>query len=126
MDAGRFFAQSYAEARAKFLAAVDAAGGDVHSHAHPLLGRDGEALAMDVARFGAHDAPALLIVSIRCSMPGRTSSQPSLTVGAGVTVGVGVGIAARVSEQPASASVARTAQQASAISEIVRWKWRIG
>ena len=66
MDAGRFFAQTYAEARGKFLAAVDAAGGDVHSHAHPLLGRDGEALAMDVARFGAHDAPALLIVSSAC------------------------------------------------------------
>ena len=60
------FAQSYAEARAKFLAAADAAGLDVVSHAHPLLGRDGEALAMDVARFGAADAPALLIISSAC------------------------------------------------------------
>lgn len=66
MDAGRFFAQTYTEARSGFLTAVEAAGGDVHSHVHPLLGRDGEALAMDVARFGAHDAQALLIVSSAC------------------------------------------------------------
>ena len=61
-----FFAQSYAEARAKFLAAADSAGLDVQSHAHPLLGRDGELLAMDVARVGAADAPALLIISSAC------------------------------------------------------------
>ena len=60
------FAQTYAEARAKFLAAVDAAGLDVHSHAHPLLGRDGEALAMDVVRDGPADATRLLIVSSAC------------------------------------------------------------
>ena len=36
------------------------------SHAHPLLGRDGEALAMDVVRDGAADARALLIVSSAC------------------------------------------------------------
>jgi hypothetical protein len=56
-DAERFFAQSYAEARGKFTAAAEAAGLDVHAHRHPLLGRDGEVLAMDVARFGAADAP---------------------------------------------------------------------
>ncbi len=61
-----FFAPSYAQARGKFLAAADAAGLQVQSHAHPLLGRDGEALAMDVARFGAADAPALLIISSAC------------------------------------------------------------
>ena len=60
------FAQSYAEARAKFLAAAEAAGLDVVSHPHPLLGRDGEPLAMDVARFGAADAQALLMVSSAC------------------------------------------------------------
>ena len=62
----RFFAQSYAEARAKFLAAGEAAGLDVQSHPHPLLGRDGEALAMDVARLGRPDAPALLLVTSAC------------------------------------------------------------
>lgn len=61
-----FFAQSYAEARAKFLAAVQAAGLAVQSHAHPLPGREGEALAMDVARFGPADAAALLVVSSAC------------------------------------------------------------
>ncbi len=66
MDSPRFFAQSYAEARAKFNAAAEAAGLDVHAHRHPLLGRDGEVLAMDVARFGPADAPAVLIVSSGC------------------------------------------------------------
>ncbi len=65
-DAASHFAQSYAEARAKFLAAADAAGVDVETHAHPLLGRDGEALAMDVALEGARDAEALLILSSGC------------------------------------------------------------
>jgi hypothetical protein len=65
-DAERFFAQSYAEARGKFLAAAEAAGLAVQSHPHPLLGRDGEALAMDVARAGPADAPALLMLSSAC------------------------------------------------------------
>ena len=66
MDAASAFAQSYAEARTKFLEAADAAGLDVTSHAHPLLGRDGEALAMDVVREGARDAPSLLLISSAC------------------------------------------------------------
>ena len=66
MNVSDFFAQSYAEARGKFLAAAEAAGLAVQSHAHPLRGRDGEALAMDVARFGPADAPAVLLVSSAC------------------------------------------------------------
>ena len=66
MTTSDFFAQSYAEARGKFLASADAAGLAVQSHAHPLRGRDGEALAMDVARFGPADAPAVLLVSSAC------------------------------------------------------------
>jgi hypothetical protein len=65
-DVTAFFAQSYAGARGKFLAAAEAAGLAVHSHTHPLRGRDGETLAMDVARLGAADAKALLIVSSAC------------------------------------------------------------
>ncbi|MCW5633754.1 MAG: M14 family metallopeptidase [Rubrivivax sp.] len=61
-----FFAQSYAEARAKFTEAAAAAGLDVVPHIHPLLGRDGEQLAMDVARFGPVDARALLVLSSAC------------------------------------------------------------
>ncbi|HEY8706841.1 MAG TPA: M14 family metallopeptidase [Burkholderiaceae bacterium] len=60
------FSQTYEEARSKFLAAAEAAGLDVQSHAHPMLGRDGEALAMDVVRDGPVDAAALLIVSSAC------------------------------------------------------------
>lgn len=66
MDTAAAFAQSYAEARGKFLAAAEAAGLDVESHPHPLLGRDGEALALDVVRDGAADAASLLIVSSGC------------------------------------------------------------
>jgi hypothetical protein len=66
MPAETFFAQSYAEARGKFLAAVEAAGLDVHSHPHPMLGRDGEPLAMDVVRDGPADAEALLILTSAC------------------------------------------------------------
>jgi len=66
MEAEPFFSQSYAEARGKFTAAAEAAGLEVHSHVHPLVGRDGEVLAMDVARFGAADARSLLIVTSAC------------------------------------------------------------
>jgi hypothetical protein len=65
-DATPFFAQTYAEARDKFLAAAGVAGLAVQSHPHPLPGRDGEALAMDVARFGAADAKSVLIISSAC------------------------------------------------------------
>ena len=64
--ASQHFAQTYAEARAKFHAAAEAAGLDVESHVHPMLGRDAEALAMDVVRDGPIAAPALLIVSSAC------------------------------------------------------------
>ena len=60
------FAQSYAQARGKFIAATEAAGMNVFSHAHPMLGRDGEALAMDVAREGPVDAQSLLLISSAC------------------------------------------------------------
>ncbi len=60
------FSQTYAEARAKFLPAARAAGAAVHSHRHPLRGRDGEELAMDIARIGPDDAPAVLLLSSAC------------------------------------------------------------
>ena len=64
--APRFFAQSYAEARDKFFAAARSRGLGVETHVHPLAGRDGEMLAMDVARDGPADAKALLVVSSAC------------------------------------------------------------
>ena len=60
------FSRSYLEARVKFLEAAAVAGINVQSHAHPLKGRDGEDLAMDVARDGPVDAKNLLIVSSAC------------------------------------------------------------
>ena len=60
------FSQTYQEARAKFLAAADAAGLAVQSHAHPMRGHDGEALAMDVVRDGPVNASALLLLSSAC------------------------------------------------------------
>lgn len=60
------FSRSYAEARQKFLKAAADAGVAVESKLHPLKGRDGEDLAMDVARDGPVDAANLLIVSSAC------------------------------------------------------------
>lgn len=60
------FSATYAEARAKFLAAAAARGLAVASHEHPLKGIDGETLALDVARDGPPDAAAVLIVSSAC------------------------------------------------------------
>ena len=66
LRASSYFSQSYAEARAKFLAAAEAAGLDVERHTHPMLGREGEPLAMDVLRDGPKDARSLLVVSSAC------------------------------------------------------------
>ncbi len=60
------FSSSYAQARVKFLEAAATAGVNVQSHTHPLKGRDGEDLAMDVARDGPADAQNLLIISSAC------------------------------------------------------------
>ncbi len=60
------FSKSYAEARQKFLAAAAQAGLQVASHIHPEKGRDGEELAMDVAREGPADAKHVLLVSSAC------------------------------------------------------------
>lgn len=60
------FSPSYARARTQFLEAAATAGLPIESHAHPLKGRDGEDLAMDVVRDGPADADKLLIVSSAC------------------------------------------------------------
>ena len=62
----QYFSQSYPEARTKFLDAAETARLDVKSHLHPMLGRDGESLAMDVVRDGPNDARALLIITSGC------------------------------------------------------------
>ena len=60
------FSKTYPEARGKFIAAAEAAGLDVQSHPHPLLGQHGEPLAMDVVRDGPADAAAVLLISSAC------------------------------------------------------------
>jgi hypothetical protein len=65
-NAGACFAQIYAEARAKFLEAAEAACLDVQSHVHPMRGRDGEQLAVDVVRDGPADARRVLLISSGC------------------------------------------------------------
>ncbi len=60
------FSASYQQARIKFLEAAATAGLQIESHNHPLPGRDGEVLAMDVARDGPLNAKHLLIVSSAC------------------------------------------------------------
>jgi hypothetical protein len=60
------FSPSYAKARGKFLDAARNAGLALQSKPHPDKGRDGEDLAMDVARDGPDVADKLLIVSSGC------------------------------------------------------------
>jgi Protein of unknown function (DUF2817) len=60
------FSETYAQARVKFLEAAATAGLAIESQAHPLTGRHGEVLAMDVARDGAPGADKLLIISSAC------------------------------------------------------------
>lgn len=66
MEFNSAFSTDYASARSKFLDAAGAAGLHVQSYAHPLKGRDGEALAMDVVLDGPANAERLLIVSSAC------------------------------------------------------------
>lgn len=60
------FSINYAQARVKFLEAAAAAGMAIRSHNHPLSGKDGETLAMDVALDGPANAEKLLLVSSAC------------------------------------------------------------
>jgi len=63
---GEVFSASYAQARARFLAAAMAAGLEPERKLHPLRGRDGEELAMDIVRDGPADADKLLLLSSGC------------------------------------------------------------
>jgi len=66
MQPQSYFSPTYEAARTQFLSAAEAAELRVQAHPHPLRGRDGEALAIDVALMGRKDATALLIVSSAC------------------------------------------------------------
>ncbi|HKE41599.1 MAG TPA: M14 family metallopeptidase [Casimicrobiaceae bacterium] len=63
MKAIPHFAQSYTEARDKFVAAALACGADSFRHVHPSArGVEGEELSMDFAYLGRHDSPGLLLL----------------------------------------------------------------
>lgn len=64
--AGEVFSSTYAQARSRFQAAAREAGLQVESKPHPLKGREGEDLAVDVALDGPADARCLLILSSAC------------------------------------------------------------
>lgn len=55
------FEPRYAAARADFLQAAERAGARLESHAHPLTGPEGEALAVDTAWVGPKDARQVLV-----------------------------------------------------------------
>lgn len=65
-DSTAGFSQTYEQARSRFVAAAEAADLDVISRVHPLLGRDGETLAMDLVLEGPAHAATLLIISSAC------------------------------------------------------------
>ena len=64
MDAAPHFAQTYGEARDKFLSAARARGARVFRDAHPSeRGAQGEELSIDLAQLGDERASALLLLS---------------------------------------------------------------
>lgn len=59
----QYFSDNYFEARDKFLAAAEEAGGKVESHLNPNgVGPNGEALYTDVAVFGDPTSPKTLVI----------------------------------------------------------------
>lgn len=63
MPATRFFSESYAEARSRFLEAVERVGAPLETFENPVgKGPSGETLAIDVALFGPADAKHLLVL----------------------------------------------------------------
>ena len=66
MSEADFFSSTYEQARSRFLQAAGQAGLQAESKPHPMKGRDGEQLAMDVAREGHPNADKLLILSSAC------------------------------------------------------------
>src|SRR5690606_37827074 len=60
----KYFGSSYADARARFLAAARRRQCSLESHVNPAgPGAQGEELAMDAAYFGAADARAMLVLT---------------------------------------------------------------
>lgn len=64
MNVAPHFAQTYAEARAKFIGAGEARAARIFRHVHPSEhGAQGEELSIDLVQVGAEHAPALLLLT---------------------------------------------------------------
>jgi hypothetical protein len=81
-DELNFFGETYPEARAKFQLAIAQTGGQLTSYVHPgAVGPDGGSLAIDVACYGAVDAPkAFLILSGTHGGEGYTGSAAQIAL----------------------------------------------
>lgn len=66
IDLDKAFSGSFAQARTRFLEGAAQAGLPITTYEHPLKGRDGEVLAVDVAVAGDPQSDAVLIVSSAC------------------------------------------------------------
>ena len=79
IDVATCFSPDYATARQRFRAAAERAGGAVRAYVNPLEGPNGEALAVDLAYFGARDARSvLLLVAATHGVEGFTGSAAQL------------------------------------------------
>ena len=78
------FARSYAAARRKFLLTAEIAGFEVRTHAHPMAGPDGAALANDAVWIGPRNARRVLVVT-------SGTHGPELFCGSGVQIDLMLG-----------------------------------
>jgi Protein of unknown function (DUF2817) len=60
------FALRYSQARNEFLDAAHTVGAKLHHDIHPLKGRDGEEMALDIAVLGDPSAPKRLLLTSGC------------------------------------------------------------
>lgn len=89
------FAETYAEAREKFLDLARSKNAFLHSVTHPGLGANGEEMAMDFAVFGPRDAErTLLLVSGTHGQEGYTGSAIQIGYLRDLEIPVGVNVIA--------------------------------
>ena len=81
MSTSHGFPGTYAEARQHFLAAAASGRLELTTLTHPLLGREGETLALDATLEGSREAPALLVISSGChGIEGHAGSAVQLAL----------------------------------------------
>lgn len=80
------FSSSYAHARVKFLEAAATAGLQIESFNHPLLGKDGEVVALDAALDAAFQKPASAKFANKLLVVNASSKAADSFGGSGVQV----------------------------------------